>query len=92
MVRSLARDISLEMCSKTYRPLAVLSLIAVVFVVLTTPFTRKATTAIIRMQATSSVTIISTIVNAFLDGSCRTAPLSPPVFSSGDVMGQTGPR
>jgi hypothetical protein len=92
MVRSLARDISFERCSKTYRPLAVLSLIAVVFVVLTTPFTRKATTAIIRMHATSSVTIISTIVNAFLDGSFRTPPLSLPDLSSGVFMGQTGPR
>ncbi len=39
------------------------SLIAVVFAVLTMPFTRKATTAIIRMQATPRVTTISTIVN-----------------------------
>jgi hypothetical protein len=60
---SVARAISRDRCSKTYLPLAVLSLIAVVFVVLTTPFTRNATTATIRMHATPSVTTISTIVN-----------------------------
>jgi len=41
----------------------VASLIDVVFVVLTTPCTRKATTATMRMQATPSATTISTMVN-----------------------------
>jgi hypothetical protein len=42
--------------------LVVVSLMVVVFVVLTMPFTRNATTAIIRMHATPSATTISTIV------------------------------
>src|ERR1022692_2818245 len=44
------------MCSNTYRPLVVVSFMAVVFVVLTTPFTRKETTATIRMHATVRAT------------------------------------
>jgi hypothetical protein len=87
MFRSEDRDISLDMCSKTYRPLVVVSLIAVVLVVLITPFTRKATTAIIRMQATPSVTIISTNVKATLGGFFLTASLSPAELFPGEVMG-----
>jgi hypothetical protein len=66
--KSLERAISLDMCSNTYLPFVVESLIVVVFVVLTTPFTRNATTATIRMHATPSVTTISTRVNATLGG------------------------
>jgi sensor domain CHASE-containing protein len=58
-----ALAISLDMCSNTYLPLAVVSLIEVVLAVLTIPLTRNATTATIRMQATPSATIISTNVN-----------------------------
>jgi hypothetical protein len=60
---------------------------AVVFVVLITPFTRNATTAIIRMQATASVTIISTRVKATLGGFLRTPSFSLPEFLSGEIMG-----
>ncbi len=62
-LRSADFSISFDKCSNTYRPLIELSLIAVVFVALTIPFTRKATTATMRMQATPSVTIVSTSVN-----------------------------
>jgi hypothetical protein len=60
--RSAERAISLEMCSKTYRPFVVVSLMAVVFAVLTIPLTKNATTATIRMHATPRVTTNSTIV------------------------------
>jgi sensor domain CHASE-containing protein len=85
--KSADRAISLDICSKTYRPFVVVSLIAVVFVVLITPFTRNATTAIIRMQATASVTIISTSVKATLGGFLRTASLSPLELFPGEIMG-----
>jgi hypothetical protein len=62
-------------------------LIAVVFVVLTTPFTRKATTATIRMHATPSVTTISTRVNATLGGFWRSPSPSLPESSSRGFMG-----
>ncbi len=62
-VMSEALAISLDMCSNTYLPLDVVSLMDVVLIELTNPLTRKPTTAIIRMQATPSVTIISTNVN-----------------------------
>jgi hypothetical protein len=83
-----ARAISL----KTYRPLVVVSLIEVVFVVLTTPFTRKATTPTISRHATPKVTTISTIVN----------PTGSPFFGAAlsgtrglrgrRLMGSTGSR
>ena len=60
--RSADFAISLDRCSKMYRPLVVVSLIAVVLVELTRPFTRKATTATISRHATPSPTTISTIV------------------------------
>jgi hypothetical protein len=75
------------MCSKTYRPFVVVSLMAVVFVELMTPFTRNATTAIMRMQATVKVTIISTSVNATLGGFLRTPFFSEPELLSGEIMG-----
>gem|GEM_PF-3722889 len=61
--RSPDLDISLDRCSKTYRLFVVVSLMAVVLLVLTTPLTRKATTPTIRRHATPSATTISTIVN-----------------------------
>jgi hypothetical protein len=61
--RSAALANSRDRCSNTYLPLVVVSAMAVVFVVLTTPLTRKATTATIRMQATPSATTISSRVN-----------------------------
>jgi hypothetical protein len=68
--------ISLVMCSNTYRPLVVASLMAVVLVVLTSPFTRNATTAISSMQATPRVTTVSTSVKP------TGAPFrAPPSFS-----------
>ncbi len=75
-----------------YRPLVDVSLMAVVFVVLTTPLTRNATIATIRMQATVRVTIISTSVNATRGGSWRIAPLSSPELPSVFFTGWTGPR
>jgi hypothetical protein len=83
IVRSAARAISLDMCSNTYLPFVVESLIAVVFVALTMPFTRNATTATIRMHATPSVTTISTIVKPGL--SPRSAP-SRFLFGSEEVF------
>ena len=65
---------------------------AVVFVVLTTPLTRNATTATIRMQATVRVTIISTSVNATRGGSWRIEPLSSLELPSVFFTGRTGPR
>jgi len=62
VVKSAARANSRDMCSKTYLPLTVVSLIVAVFVVLTTPLTRKVATATIRTQATLSATAISTRV------------------------------
>jgi hypothetical protein len=59
---SSAWDSSFDMCSNTCRPLVDVSLMAVVLVALTTPLTRKATTATIRMHATPRATTISTRV------------------------------
>jgi hypothetical protein len=87
MDRSAERAISLERCSNTYRPLVVVSLMDVVFVVLTTPFTRNATTATMSMHATPSVTTISTSVNATLGGFCRSPSFFPPVELFGGFMG-----
>jgi len=85
--RSAARDISPDICSKTYLPLAVVSLIAEVLLVLTTPFTRKATTATIRKHATVSATIISTSVIPC--GSLLLRTLRLPELSAGRIMART---
>ena len=50
------------MCSNTYLPLTVVSLIVVVLVVLTTPLTRNVATATMRTHATARATAISTRV------------------------------
>ncbi len=72
--RSVERFISRDRCSNTYRPFLVVSLIAVVFAVLTMPFTRNATIATIRMQATPSVTTVSTMVKPTWGGFLRGPP------------------
>jgi hypothetical protein len=71
--------------------LVVVSLIAVVFVALTIPFTRKATTATIRMHATPSVTTISTIVNPTGSAFCGEPSFSCWGSSPGEVMAPIGP-
>ena len=89
--RSWALAISRDMCSNTYLPLTVVSSMAVVLVVLTTPFTRKATTATIRMQATVSATAISTsVIPCKL--SDATAPLTCPDLFSGEFIGCASSR
>jgi hypothetical protein len=74
--RSDALASSLDRCSNTYRPLVVVSLIAAVFVDETSPLIRKATTATMRMQATPSVTMVSTSVNPI------SGPLRPGIFGA----------
>jgi hypothetical protein len=81
--------ISLDRCSNTYLPLTVVSLIEEVLAVLTTPFTRKATTATIRRHATPSPTTISTIVNPTGGFLCRSASSPRPEFTTGSIMEQT---
>jgi hypothetical protein len=83
MYRSADLDISFDRCSKTYRPLAVVSLIADVLVVLTTPLTRKATTATMSRQATPSATVISTRVIPCGGFFLRRAPLRLPELTTG---------
>jgi len=87
--RSADLAISLDMCSKTYLPLVVVSLIAEVLVVLTTPFTRKATTATIRRHATVSATIISTRVIPCGGLFLRTLPFRLPELSARGIMART---
>jgi hypothetical protein len=70
-----------------YRPLVVVSLIIVVFCVLTTPFMRNATTATIRMQATNRVTTISTMVKPTFGRSPGTPSVRPFRWSFGGIMG-----
>jgi hypothetical protein len=79
------------MCSNTYLPLTVVSSMAVVLVVLTTPFTRNATTATIRMHATVSATAISTsVIPCKL--SDATAPLACPDLFSWEFIGCASSR
>jgi hypothetical protein len=87
--RSADLAISPDRCSNTYLPLVVVSLIVVVFVVLTTPFTRNATTPTISRQATPSPTTISTIVNPKGSFRRRTPPPRPPELSAGEIMEPT---
>jgi hypothetical protein len=86
--RSSAWDSSFDKCSNTCRPLVDVSLRAVVFLVLTTPFTRKATTATIRMHATPSATAISTSVIPCGDSFMSAAPLLRPNVYAGGIMGR----
>ncbi len=83
--RSEALANSLDKCSKTYRPLVVVSFIAAVFVEVTSPLIRNATTATIRMQATPSVTMVSTSVNPIR------GPLRPGTFGV-ELMGSPSGR
>ena len=85
-VRSAARASSRDMCSNTYLPFVVVSSIAVVFVVLTTPLTRNATTATMRMQATPSATTISTIVIPFGGFSVKTTRSPRPDFFAREII------
>jgi len=74
LYKSSALASSLDMCSNTYLPLVVVSLIEVVLAVLTMPLTRKDTTATIRMHATASATAISTRVIPRAGLSWKTRP------------------
>jgi hypothetical protein len=85
-VRSVARASSRDKCSNTYRPLVVVSSIDVVLVVLTRPFTRKATTATIRMQATVRATAISTKVIPCAGFLMRTTSSSRRDLSGREIM------